>query len=148
MTQWSAVEVSLVRNRLNRAIEAARERAQQRRQRTTAAERAYETFLQDVATPVTRLVANTLKAENYAFSVFTPGRGLRLSSDRGRDNYVEFALDTVSDPPQVVGRISRARGSRTLDEARPIKPGIPPEELSEEDVLTFLLDALQPWLEH
>jgi hypothetical protein len=51
------------------------------------------------------------------------------------------------DPPQVVGRISRARGSRTLDEERPIKPGTPPEALTEEDVLTFLLDALQPWLE-
>ncbi len=147
MTQWSAVEVSLVRNRLNRAIEVARERAQKRRQRTATAERAYETFLQDVATPVMRLVANSLKVENYAFTVFTPGGGLRLASDRGRDDYVEFALDGSAEPPQVIGRISRARGSRTLDEERPIKPGTPPEELSEEDVLTFLLDALQPWLE-
>ena len=147
MTQWSAVEVSLVRNRLNRAIEVARERAQKRRQRTATAERAYETFLQDVATPVMRLVANSLKVENYAFTVFTPGGGLRLASDRGRDDYVEFALDGTAEPPQVVGRLSRARGSRTLDEERPIKPGTPPEELSEEDVLTFLLDALQPWLE-
>jgi hypothetical protein len=147
VTQWSAVEVSLVRNRLNRAIEAARERAQQRRQRTAAADRAYDTFLQDVATPVTRLVANTLKVENYAFTVFTPAGGLRLASDRARDDYVEFALDTSSNPPQVVGRISHTRGSRTLDEERPIKPGTPPEGLSEEDVLTFLLDALEPWLE-
>ena len=147
MTQCLAVEVSLVRNRLNRAIEVARERAQQRRRRTATAERAYETFLQDVATPVMRLVANSLKVENYAFTVFTPGGGLRLASDRGRDDYVEFALDGSAQPPQVVGRISRARGSRTLDEERPIKPGSPPEELSEEDVLTFLLDALQPWLE-
>jgi len=147
VTQWSAVEVSLARNRLNRAIEAARERAQQRRQRTTSAEGAYDTFLQEVATPVVRLVANTLKVENYAFTVFTPGGGLRLASDRGRDDYIEFALDTAADPPQVVGRISHTRGSRTLDEERPIKPGTPPEGLSEEDVLTFLLDALQPWLE-
>ena len=146
MTQCSTVEVSLVRNRLNRAIDVARERAQLRRQQTAATEHAYETFLQDVATPVTRLVANSLKVENYAFTVFTPGGGLRLASDRGRDDYVEFALDGSAEPPQVIGRISRARGSRTLDEERPIKPGIPPEELSEEDVLTFLLDALQPWL--
>ena len=141
------MEVSLVRNRLNRAIEAARERAQQRRQRTAAAERAYDIFLQNVAMPVTRLVANTLKVENHAFTVFTPGGGLRLASDRGRDDYIEFALESTSDPPQVVGRISHARGSRTLAEERPIKPGTPPEGLSEEDVLTFLLDALQPWLE-
>ena len=147
MTQWLPVEVSLVRNRLNRAIEAARERAQQRRLRAAAAERTYETFLQDVATPVTRQVASTLKVENIAFSIFTPSGGLRLASDRGRDDYIEFALDAASDPPQVVGRISRTRGSRTLNEERPIKRGTPPEGLSEEDVLAFLLDALEPWLE-
>ena len=147
VTQCSTVEVSLVRNRLNRAIDVARERAQQRRQQTAAAESAYGAFLQDVATPVVLLLANSLKVENYAFTVFTPSGGLRLASDRGRDDYVEFALDGSAEPPQVVGRIRRTRGSRTLDEARPIKPSTPPEELSEEDVLTFLLDALQPWLE-
>ena len=141
------MEVSLVRNQLNRAIEAARGRAQQRRQATAAAERAYDSFLQDVAIPVTRLLANTLKVENYACTVFTPAGGLRFAWDRGRDDYIEFALETASDPAHVVGRIRRTRGSRTLDEERPVKPGTPPEELSEEDVLTFLLDALQPWLE-
>ena len=141
------MEVSLVRNRLKRAIDAARERGQQKRQRSAAAEKSYEAFLNDVATPVTRLVANTLKAEGYAFTVFTPGGGLRLASDRGRDDYIEFALDGGTDPPQAVGRISHTRGSRTLNDERPTKPGTPPEALSEEDVLTFLLDALEPWLE-
>ena len=49
----SPVEISVVRNRLNRAIEASRERSQRRRQRTAAAESAFELFLQNVATPVT-----------------------------------------------------------------------------------------------
>jgi hypothetical protein len=141
------VEVSLVRNRLKRAIDAARERGQQRRQRSAAAEKAYDAFLQDVATPVTRLVANTLKAEGYAFTVFTPGGGLRLASDRGRDDYIEFALDDGTDPPQVIARISHTRGSRTMSDERPIKAGAAPETLSEEDVLAFLLSALEPWLE-
>lgn len=146
VTQWG-VEVSLVRNRLNRTIEAARERAQQRRQRTAGAEAAFEAFLRDVATPVTRQIANALKVENHAFTVSTPGGGLRLASDRNRDDYIEFALDTASDPPQVVGRISRTRGSRTLTEEQPLKPGTPVADLSEEDVLAFLLGALEPWLE-
>jgi hypothetical protein len=141
------VEISVVRNRLNRAIEVARGRAQQHRQRAATAEQVYSTFLKDVATPVTRLVANSLKVENHPFTVFTPSGGLRLASDRGRDDYVEFALDTSADPPQVIGRISRSRGSRTLDEERPVKQGTAPDELTEEDVLTFLLDVLQPWLE-
>jgi hypothetical protein len=141
------VEVSLVRNRLKRAIDAARERGQQKRQQSAAAERAYDVFLKDVATPVTRLVANTLKAEGYSFTVFTPGSGLRLASDRGRDDYIEFALDGGSDPPQVIGRISHTRGSRTISDERPVKADTPPESLSEEDVLAFLLTALEPWLE-
>ena len=141
------MEVSLVRVRLKRAIDAARERSQQKRQQATAAERAYETFLKDVATPVTRLVANPLKAEGYPFTVFTPGGGLRLASDRGRDDYIEFAIDTDGNPAQAIGRVSYTRGSRTISEERPVKPGAPPDTLSEDDVLAFLIGALEPWLE-
>ena len=141
------MEVSHVRNRVNRAIEAARERGQHRRQRTAAAEREYVAFLEHVATPVIRQVANALKVEGYAFTVFTPGGGLRLAWDRTRDDYVEFALDADAPTPQVVARISQTRGSRTLDDERPVKAGVTPAQLTDEDVLTFLLDALQPWLE-
>lgn len=141
------MEVSLVRNRLQRAVARARERAQLRRQRAAEAERAYETFLQEVATPVVRQVANALKVEGVSFSVFTPGGGLRLASDRVRDDYIDFALDTDADSPQVVGRISQSRGSRTIEKERPIKAGVAPEALSEDDVLEFLLEVLEPWLE-
>ncbi|MBI3047597.1 MAG: hypothetical protein HYY76_04735 [Acidobacteria bacterium] len=141
------MEISHVRNRLKRAITAARERARRRREHTAEAEQAYAAFLEQVATPVTRQLANALKAEGYLFTVFTPGSGLRLASDRGRDDYIEFALDTTAEPPQVVGRISLTRGSRTLADERPVKPGAAPDTISEDDLLTFLLDALQPWLE-
>jgi hypothetical protein len=141
------VEVSLVRNRLRNAMERARERSQQKRQRTAEAERAYQTFLSGIATPIAKQLANALKVEGYAFTVFTPGGGLRLASDRGRDDYVELALDTSGESPQVIGRLSRTRGSRTLDEERPVKPGAGPEALTEDDVLEFFLDALEPWLE-
>jgi hypothetical protein len=141
------MEVSQVRRRLQASIAAARERSQQRRQRASDAERAYAAFLQDVATPVTRQVANALKTEGYSFTVFTPGDGLRLAADRGRDDFIEFALDSDAEPPQVIGRISRARGSRTIDEERPVKPGASPEMLTEHDVLDFLMNALEPWLE-
>ena len=63
------MEISRVRNQLRNAIERARARAQLRRHRAQDAERAYEVFLRDVAIPVTRQVANALKAEGYAFSV-------------------------------------------------------------------------------
>lgn len=141
------MEVSLVRQRLIQSITAARERTQARRVQSAEAERAFETFLETVATPLVRQVANALNAEGYAFTVFTPGGGLRLASDRGRDDFVEIALDTTADRPQVIGRIRHSRGSRTLDEERPLKAGASPESLTEEDVLDFLVTALEPWLE-
>jgi hypothetical protein len=126
---------------------AAREQAQQRRQRTMAAETAYESFLSNIATPLARQVANALSAEGYAFTVSTPGRGIRLALDRGRDDFIEIALDTEGGQPVVVGRVRRTRGSRTIEEDRPIKPDASPDQLGEEDLLEFLVTALEPWLE-
>ena len=128
------------------AITAARGRAQARRQQADEATRAYGAFLQNVAAPVLHQLAGALKAEGYPFTVFTPGDGVRLASDRGRDDFVEFALDTSGDRPQVIGRISQSRGSRRLEEERPVKADVPPDALSEEDVLDFVMQALERWL--
>lgn len=140
------MEVSQVRKRVQGAIAVARQQAQIQRQAAADAERAYERFLEDVAVPVARQIAGALKAEGFTFTVFTPGGELRLAADRGRDDFVEIALDTTARPPQVIGRISYTRGSRTIDEERPLKAGATPDALTEEDVLDFLLGALEPWL--
>jgi hypothetical protein len=141
------VEVSQVRRRLKAAIDSGRERALRRRERAAEAQRAYEAFLTDVATPVARQLANVMKVEGYAFTVFTPGAGLRLASDRGRDDFIELTLDTSGDKPEVIGRISQQRGSRTVDEEMPVKRGASPADIGEEDVLDFFISALEPWLE-
>jgi len=112
------VEVSEVRRQLRHAIDRAKARAQQKRQTAADAERAYVAFLEQVATPTIRMLANALKAEGYLFTVSTPSGGLRLASDRGRDDYIELALDVRGDTPTVVGRVRYTRGSRTLEEER------------------------------
>lgn len=141
------MEVSEVRKQLMHAIDRAKARSQQQRQHAAEAERAYAAFLEDVATPTTRMMANVLKAEGYPFTLSTPSGGLRLASDRGRDDYVEFALQTNGDRSVVVGRIRYTRGSRTLEDERPIKADTSPQDLSDTDVLAFLVSALEPWLE-
>jgi hypothetical protein len=141
------VEVSEVRRQLKLAIDRAKARAQQKRQNVAEAERAYAAFLEDVATPTTRMLANALKAEGYLFTVSTPSGSLRLASDRGRDDYIELALDASGDTPTVVGRVRHTRGSRTLEDERPIKPGAAPQDVTQADVLSFLVNALDPWLE-
>jgi len=141
------VEVSEVRKQLMHAIDRAKARSQQHRQHAAEAERAYAAFLEEVATPTTRMMANVLKAEGYPFTVSTPSGGLRLASDRGRDDYVEFALETNGDSSIVIGRIRYTRGSRTLEDERPVRAGASPQDLSDTDVLAFLVSALEPWLE-
>jgi hypothetical protein len=125
----------------------ARDRAQRRRQLAADAEAAYDSFLSNVATPLVKQIANALQAEGYAFTLSTPGRGLRLALDRGRDDFIELALETDADEPTVIGRIRRTRGSRTIEEERPVKRGASPDHVSEQDLLDFFESALQPWLE-
>ena len=142
------MEVSQVRKRVQQGVAAARTRAQERRQQTDEATRDYKVFLEVVATPLVQQLANVLKVEGYAFTASTPGDGVRLTNDRGRDDFIELTLDTSGERPQVVGRITQSRGSRRLDEERPIKVGASPSELTDEDVLEFLMSALETWLTH
>ena len=141
------MEVSRVRKRVQTAIASSRDRAQRRRQRAADAESAYDSFLTQVATPLARQVTSALNAEGYAFTVSTPGRGLRLALDRGRDDFIELALETNADLPTVVGRVRRTRGSRTIEDERPIKTGATPDQLTEDDLLEFFVSSLEPWLE-
>ena len=88
------MEVSQVNKRVKSAIEQARARAQARRNAAASAEKTYAAFLEGVATPVVRQVANALKVAGINFTVGTPGGGLRLAAERGRDDYIELGLDT------------------------------------------------------
>jgi hypothetical protein len=141
------LEISQVRRRIQAAMTTARDRAKQRRQKSEEAEQAYTAFLDDLAAPLARQVVNALRAEGYSFTVSTPSRGLRVSLDQGRDDFVELALNADTDQPYVAGRIRRTRGSRTIDEERPIRPGAAPQDVSEDDLLEFLAHAREPWLE-
>jgi len=145
--QGMAVETGEVGRRLKIAVETARRSATDQRSRDQEAETAYDAFLHKVATPLAKQLVNVLKVEGIPFTVFTPAGGLRLSSDRNRDDYVELALERGEASLQVVGHVSRVRGSRTLAETLTIKEGVKVEALSEEDLLEFLLRVLRPWLE-
>ena len=68
------MEISQVRKRIQTALTTARDRARQRRQKADEAEKAYESFLDGVAAPLARQIANALRAEGYSFTVSTPHR--------------------------------------------------------------------------
>ena len=140
------MEVAHVRNRLRTAIDRARHDAQSRRQQIADAELGYAAFLK-MADPVLRQLTSALRADGIAFTLFTPEQSLRLASDRSRVDFVELTLDTDGQRPEIMLRTSHARGSRTLEEERPLKAGAAPGEISEDELLSRLLDALTPWLE-
>ena len=141
------MEISEVRRRLRAAIEKARRTAEERRARTDVAARDYQVFLEQRATPVFQQVAGALKAERYSFTVFTPASSVRLASDRSPEEFIELSLDDTSDPPAVLGRTSRGRGRRMTSTERVLGEGKTIAELTEEDVLTFLLDEITSLIE-
>lgn len=141
------MEVSEVRRRVRAAIETARRGAQERRVRTDRAALEYQDFLRDRAVPLFHTVASALVAESYRFKVFTPADSVRLAADSSPTDFIELTLDTTTDPPSVLGRSSRGRGSRLVASERPIKASVAIADLSEDDVMAFLTEEIPALLE-
>jgi hypothetical protein len=141
------VEPSDIRRELKRAIERVRREAADRRTAADAAARHYERFLEDVAAPFFRALANVLKGEGHPFTVFTPAGSVRLASEKSGDDFLEVALDTSRHPPSVVGRVSYARGRRVVASERPVREGAEIAELTERDLLDFVLAEIAPFVE-
>jgi len=140
------MEISDIRKRVLDTIDHARKSAAERRTRADEAGRDYELFLERIAVPLFRQVANVLRAEGYVFNVFTPGGSVRLMSDRAAEDYIELSLDTTGDAPRVMGHTSRGRGRRVMESERPVAAR-PPAQLTEDDVLAFLLRELEPFVD-
>jgi hypothetical protein len=87
-----------------------------------------------------------LSAEGHQFNVSTPSGSVRLSSASRTEDYIEIVLDTMEDPPEVVGRSSRGRGRRMIATERPVRERTAVAELNEEDVLAFLLTEIVPFV--
>jgi len=140
------METSVVRQKLRETIERAKRRAADRRIQNDEASRAYDAFLEHVATPLMRQIANALRADAYQFTVFTPSGSVRLMSDRRAEDYVEISLDITGETPQVVGHASRLRGRDIVETEHPIGNGRP-GGISEDELLEFLLRAIEPFVE-
>jgi ribosomal protein L6P/L9E len=139
-------DVAVIRKRVRTEIEKARRDQAERRTRAAEARAQYQSFLQNDVVPVFRMFANVLKSEGLHFEVMTPADGVRLQSERNRDDAIEMELDASADPPQPLVTITRVRGSRVVQSDRSIKGSNPLVQLGEEDVIEMLLEELRPWL--
>jgi hypothetical protein len=140
------MQIADVRKRLHDTMARAKQRAADRRGRTEATSRAFDAFLNGTAIPLVRQVANVLRADSYFFTVSTPSGSVRLASDKSGQDFIEISLDTSVDAPRVVARVSYSRGKRSVDAERVVASG-DPAQITEEELLVFLLEALEPFVE-
>lgn len=137
------MDVSELRKRILRAVDDARKDAAARRVLVDEATKAYARYLDDVVVPMLKQAATIVNASGGTFVVSTPADSARLSAQHASETYLEIALDRSGVEPDVVGRISLARGRQgvVVDE-RPVATGKPVEALTEEDLAAYLVTAI------
>jgi len=140
------MEIADVRRRVHETIERARRQAAARRGRNEEADREFQRLLEFIAVPLFRQLANVLKIEGYQYNVFTPSGSVRLGSERSGEDYIEIVLDTSGDEPRVLGRIGRSRGRRVISAERVVGDGSP-ANITEEDLLAFVMKELEPFVD-
>jgi hypothetical protein len=140
-------EVAEVRRRVCITIDRAKQTAAARRARADVDEELGRKFIQHVATPVAQQVVSVLKAEGFHYSLSTPLGAVRLVSERHREDFIDLALDATQDPVTIMTLVSHVRGQRVSTTERPLYPGHSIDQLTEDHVLEFLLEALQVFVE-
>ena len=141
------VEISEIQKRVRRMIDQSRRAAEARRARAASETRAGEQALHRVVAPVFKSVAAALKAEGHPFRVSTPVDAVKMSAESSGDNFIELVFDTTGAQSALRGRVSRTRGRRLLVEEKVVSEGSQLGTLSDEDVLEYLLGALEPFVE-
>ena len=128
-------------------MEDAKRRAAGRRLQVDEASRAWEEALNDTVVPAFHTMAQALAAEGHRFKVETPAGAARLALERGAEEFVELALDTDGDGPALFLRSTRGRGRRIISAERVVREGTAVAQLSQDDVVTWLLEELVPFIE-
>ena len=109
------MQTSDVRKRVRETIERARRRAADRRARGDEASHDFDAFLERVAVPLVRQIANVLKADGYHFTVFTPSGSVRLMSDRRADYIRWLGLARLAGIGRNIERIAQAHDVHVVD---------------------------------
>ena len=124
--------------RIRRTLADAKIGAVERRERTAVAEVEGQQVIGRIVIPVMKTIASVLSAESYRCSISTPNGSVRLSFDSPRDAYIEVVMNTASDPPTLIGRTGRARGSRVLNNEYVIVSHPAIKQLTEDDLVSFV----------
>jgi hypothetical protein len=136
-----------VRSLIHHVKRPAGDRRENRRVQIDQATHQYGIFLERIAVPLFKQLANVLRTEGYPFDAFTPHGSVRLMSERGSDNYIEVVLDTTGVAPKLLGRVSHSRGGDVTQTELVLNATTDIDALTEEDLLEFVLAELEPFVE-
>jgi hypothetical protein len=134
------MDVAELRKRLLRELERPAAGAD-RKAAAEATRHGYERLLTATIGPLLKQAANILKAEGWLCDVHTPSESARLAFASSPETYIEFYLDTTP-PAHVIGRSSVRRKGGIEVQERIVGAGRAVEDLTEEDVLAYLLPEL------
>lgn len=140
-------EMSDVSRRVRATIEQARSDAADRRVRAERDGAHAREFLELTATPVLRQFASVLKSEGFFFRLSTPAGAVRLVSESRHEDFIDLAVDTTQDPVAIMTVVSHLHGKRVSTAERPLRAGVDIDQLTHEDVLEFLLEALPAFVQ-
>ena len=139
------MDVAALRKRILRELDrpgAAKASAAERRSSGDTARQQFARLLDTTIVPLLKQTADILKAEGTLCRVHTPSDHAKLAFDRSAEDFVEIMLDAAM-PPHVIGRSSARKKGGTLVEDRIIGVGKDIDEITDEDVVAYLLPELR-----
>jgi len=139
------MDVAALRKRILRELDrpgAVKATTAERRASGDTARQQFARLLDTTIVPLLKQTADILKAEGSLCRVATPSDHAQLSFDRSSEDFVEIMLDTAM-PPHVIGRSSARKKGGTVVEDRIIGVGKEIDEISDEDVVAYLLPELR-----
>jgi hypothetical protein len=137
------MDIAEVRKRVQAAMQRAKQRDAERRARADEAGRVYSSFLETLAVPLFRQIANVLRAEGYLVGVFTPSGSVKLASEKSGDDSIELTLDTSGDEPSVVARTRHSRGRRVIESESLLGD---PARITEDALVEVMVRELEDFL--
>jgi len=138
----------VLRRRVRESIESARHAAAARRASHEAASRAWQAARDTVVVPAWQQTTQVLRSEGYLLQVSTPAGAVHVTLEKSPQDGVELVLETGSQGPVLLTRVTRSRGREVTTDERVVLTGTEAiAALTDEQACGLLLEAMGPFFE-
>jgi hypothetical protein len=142
------MEPSVLRRQIRDAIDGARQAAVARRAAGDAAALAWRAARDTVVIPSWQQAVQVLRSEGYLLQVSSPADAVRVNSEKNPQDGVELSLESGSQGPFLLQRVTTTRGREVRSDERVAVAGTDIiASLTEEQAVALLLSALAPFFE-